>query len=95
MELWIDRNAPYAYKLSGTKVEVENRDLRKYTGPLDKNIFQNLTSTLNEIKQYNLLKENAPDRDSLKNLINNHHRTCLLLNDKQQVAKNYRFCNCN
>lgn len=72
MELWIDRNAPYAYKLSGTKVEVENRDLRKYTGPLDKNIFQNLTSTLNEIKQYNLLKENAPDRDSLKNVINNH-----------------------
>lgn len=72
MELWIDRNAPYAYKLSGTKVEIENRDLRKYTGPLDKNIFQNLTSTLNEIKQYNLLKENAPDRDSLKNVINNH-----------------------
>lgn len=72
MELWIDRNAPYAYKLSGTKVEVENRDLRKYTGPLDKNIFQNLTSTLNEIKQYSLLKENTPDRDSLKNVINNH-----------------------
>ncbi len=72
MELWIDRNAPYAYKLSGTKVEIENRDLRKYTGPIDKNIFQNLTSTLNEIKQYNLLKENAPDRDSLKNVINNH-----------------------
>lgn len=72
MELWIDRNAPYAYKLSGTKVEVENRDLRKYTGHIDKNIFQNLTSTLNEIKQYNLLKENAPDRDSLKNVINNH-----------------------
>ena len=70
MKLWIDRNAPYAYKLSGTDVEDENIVFRKDMERYEKLNFEKLTNLLNEIKQFHLLKEDAPNRDSLKNGIN-------------------------
>jgi peroxiredoxin len=67
MKLRIDKNQPYAYELSGTKVEKENIELRKEMEPHEK-IFQKKLEYLNDLLTQIQLNDNNPSiKDSLNN----------------------------
>lgn len=65
MKLQIDKNRPYAYELSGTKVEKENRELRKLVNADEKVFHRNLEAVGDILKQIRLNSHNAPVQDSL------------------------------
>lgn len=71
MKLRIDKNQPYAYKLSGTNVEKENIELRKEMEPYAKIRYKGLEYCDSTIKQIKLHDNNLVVRDSL---INNLHK---------------------
>jgi thiol-disulfide isomerase/thioredoxin len=77
MKLRINRNQPYAYKLSGTKVEKENLELRKAVGPDEKIFIEELIKMDGILKQvfFNMDNNNDPlVIDSLYNLFSDHHK---------------------
>jgi len=69
MKLRIDKNQPYTYELSGTKVEKENIELRKELES-DKKIEYDVLMRVNEIlKQMDPNSNNNLNMDSLINLL--------------------------
>jgi len=76
MKLRINKNQPYVYELSGTKVEKENIELRKELES-DEEIFYKNLEYLNEIiKQIKLNNNNIIVRDSLFNNFNQYNAEC-------------------
>ncbi len=71
MKLHINRTQPYTYKLSGTKVEKENMELRKDLEPDAKIYYERLECMDDLLKQINLNVEsnNISVLDSLINLL--------------------------
>jgi peroxiredoxin len=65
MKLRIDKNQPYAYELSGTKVEKENVELRKELESDAKIYHKNLEYINDLFTQIQLNDNNSPVRDSL------------------------------
>ena len=74
MKLLIDKNKPYSYQLSGTKVEEESIELRKELEPYDKIIHEDLLHLAEIISQIHLNDNNISVRDSL---INKHFKTTI------------------
>ena len=69
MKLEINKNQLYAYKLSGTKVEEENIELRKAIEPEEKMFDTYLKYQDEMIGQINLNYDNIPVRDSLIDIL--------------------------
>lgn len=69
MKLIVDKSKPYAYELSGTKVEKENIELRIELEPNERIIYENIESLQHIFKQLSLSGDNASIRDSLMNII--------------------------
>jgi thiol-disulfide isomerase/thioredoxin len=71
MKLQINKNQPYAYKLSGTKVEKENIELKKDLEPDEKIYCEGLEHLDTILKQINLnVQDNdIPVLDSLLNVL--------------------------
>ncbi len=65
MKIQINKKQPYAYKLSGTKVEKENIELRKELEPYEKISQKNRESIDSLITQIRLYDNNPSIRDSL------------------------------
>ena len=65
MKLRINKNDPFAYILTGTKVEKENIELRKALEPYQKLDYENLLHFTDLQKQIHLNYENTLIRDSL------------------------------
>lgn len=65
MKLIVDKSKPYAYELSGTKVEKENIELRKELEPNEKRINEILSSLQDVVKQMT----NPAIQDSLMNIL--------------------------
>jgi len=70
MKLHIDKSRPYAYELSGTKVEKENIELRKVLEPDEKMQYEFGKYMDRILGQINLNSDNIPVRDSLINNLN-------------------------
>jgi len=69
MKLRINKDQPYAYKLSGTTVEKENMELRKETESYEKSLYEDLKRIDKVIKQISSNDNNNPALDSLINLM--------------------------
>lgn len=67
MKLRIDKSQPYAYELSGTKVEKENIELRKELEPYEKINCKNIKDIDEILKQIELHNNNTFVQDSLYN----------------------------
>ena len=80
MELRINKNQPYAYKLSGTKVEKENLELRKELEADEKTYHEDAICMNDILEQLHLYSNNIPVRDSLYNLFQ------YIQNQKRQPA---------
>jgi len=65
MKLQINKNQPYAYKLTGTKVEQENNNLRKEIEPYEKVLYENCLFMDDLITKIQLNHNNPLLRDSL------------------------------
>ena len=68
MKLRINKNQPYAYELSGTKIEKENIELRKELEPDEIIFYKNLFYIDEILKQLSFHYNNATAMDSLSNL---------------------------
>ncbi|WP_165045091.1 TlpA disulfide reductase family protein [Dysgonomonas sp. ZJ709] len=82
MNLTVDKDCPYAYQLSGTRVEKENIELRK---ELEKNevfLFEKIEPVHNIIEQINLHNNDSSIRDSLMNILDKY-RNELIANSEQ------------
>jgi len=85
MKLRIDKNKPFLYKLSGTKVEKENIELRKEFESYDKIFHEKLLYISEILSHIQLNYNNIPVRDSL---INNHYQTTAeAINDNRQNVR--------
>lgn len=69
MKLIIDKDQPYAYKLTGTDVEKENMELREKILPYEKMFHDKLKFILESINRYNK-PDDTSNKDSLANAIN-------------------------
>ena len=84
MKLRIDKNQPYTYELSGTKVEKENIELRKELGSCEKIEYVLLTRINEILKQMHPNNNNNFNGDSLINLfqdVREHYGTVRLKMD--------------
>ncbi|MDR2951496.1 MAG: AhpC/TSA family protein [Prevotella sp.] len=89
MELHIDKEQSYMYKLSGTQVDKENQELQEEVISYSKFWLENSTIVSDLFKQLNST-ENLRVRDSLMNIIRNHSEK-LTLNAKGKHLKYIDF----
>lgn len=71
MQLCLDGNKPYRYRLEGTTVERENVELRKQLQPYMEFYFELLDSVICLSNRIYTMQEGAPMKDSLYHSINN------------------------